>query len=1009
MAVAPYKFHTTPALNLLAHGAERLIAGYPFVADGVNLGGAQAHGNGWTGFAGDATVTGGVFTSDAGGNYMDLYTNGTAVVTLLAPAVADVVVPRGTFICCFKDFAPNNTAVTNVLGTGRSTATYDGAFGIARAALSNDLNIQLRVAGTTYLLTFTGILDGNWHVLAVEWGPDGGLVAYLDQWAATDGTYRQSAAACTGGWKVEATRKLTINGGVAGGSAGDLGVRCALFFDRRLSRRELEDYLCDPGLAFRPHPDEATHLLNSRAIAGRVTGTSAQFLVTTGSGTLSSANLALRSRVATDRYAVWAATPTDAAVAGATSYSGRQLVTTASGLTAGTRYWHVHEWTPDGTNWYPIPWEMGYLVTQRSSGRCRADIISDPHTGAQAYGTPAESVGQGCGLDLAGTPALWLNLVSWLNQRDLFIDADPPDFVVNLGDWQYHDAGGLANGTNDVAPNMILQCARTMRMHHLALACGGQYAVQGNHEPISGNYQNNGGKAQQKQALIALKRTFPNPTHQTYPEGGENQGAVADNPDWVPPLGGSYDQTYRNTYCVDALGENATPRQTWYAFRWGAALFVALDVYSYTSVPGTTGEAVFSLGAAQRAWLDALLAASDAKWTVILMHSCLRGEDTGYRRGRTRRPGRFNAVELWLHNLLRAKCAPGSVVVLHGHDHTMGSGYIGGVEYWCCPPETGATFVDATTDFYGPAEGYGALMNETQQVRVNATAGTYSLTFTGPDGEPVTIGPFAYDAALSTVTAAMAASGLTGYTTQQSGSSMSDEHGLVVTYYRGAWARKSWPLIVADTSNLTGTVTVTRVTAGGNTGAGLGIIKHLHLQGRLRLEWDEETFEIQVRQTYVNVANIDLLPSFNERQLLHKLTAADGVVTLVDDDGNAETPRVVVGVFPAAAMDAEGAEWWLDETLANQHDDEVPGLNYCEPPAGAYVAEPDPPHTSNQYTADAALPDGDVYALYFPRTAWRHSLTIRPRDDDQGKAFPPPWFARRAAAQRWRGAPRLGR
>src|SRR5204862_7140469 len=89
--------------------------------------------------------------------------------------------------------------------------------------------------------------------------------------------------------------------------------------------------------------------------------------------------------------------------------------------------------------------------------------------------------------------------------------------------------------------------------------------------------------------------------------------------------------------------EGGSPFQDYYAFTWGDALFVVLNVFTYTPTchllldnPGRADD--WTLGQAQLDWLRRTLAGATSKWKFLMIHHPVGGNggndvDSAYGRG----------------------------------------------------------------------------------------------------------------------------------------------------------------------------------------------------------------------------------------------------------------------------------------------------------------------------------------------------------------------------------------
>jgi hypothetical protein len=135
-------------------------------------------------------------------------------------------------------------------------------------------------------------------------------------------------------------------------------------------------------------------------------------------------------------------------------------------------------------------------------------------------------------------------------------------------------------------------------------------------------------------------------------------------------------------------------RASWYAWRWGDALFVVLDPYwSSKKLPG--GDAWgYTLGERQYRWLAETLAASNATYKFVFIHNLVGGLDGQMRGGIEAAPffewggkstdGSYAFDQMrsgWtlpIHPLLVRNRV---TAVFHGHDHLYARQELDGVVY----------------------------------------------------------------------------------------------------------------------------------------------------------------------------------------------------------------------------------------------------------------------------------------------------------------------------------------
>jgi phosphodiesterase/alkaline phosphatase D-like protein len=128
---------------------------------------------------------------------------------------------------------------------------------------------------------------------------------------------------------------------------------------------------------------------------------------------------------------------------------------------------------------------------------------------------------------------------------------------------------------------------------------------------------------------------------------------------------------------------NSTPRQNYYAWTWGDALFVVLDPY-WQSLPTRSGQDPWNmtLGNQQYRWLTDTLRNSPAKYKLVFIHQLVGGEGESGRGGleaaRWFEWGGANADNTsgflanrpdWEQPIANLLADTGVDIVFHGHDH----------------------------------------------------------------------------------------------------------------------------------------------------------------------------------------------------------------------------------------------------------------------------------------------------------------------------------------------------
>jgi hypothetical protein len=243
------------------------------------------------------------------------------------------------------------------------------------------------------------------------------------------------------------------------------------------------------------------------------------------------------------------------------------------------------------------------------------------------------------------------------------IQAAAPDFVANLGDMlDYHEYG-----FNTPPPDATI--ARQAYVNYRSTL--GELAGNAAHYPVIGGWDSESGcntaaeiDRSRSQRLLYL----PGAGSATYPEGG-------------------------------------SAFEDYYAFTWADALFVVLNVFTYTPTchllsfdPGLPDD--WTLGQAQLDWLRQTLANSHSKWKFLLIHHPVGGnagndDDSAYGRGggRAAHVGEQEVV----HQMMRDY---GVQIFFYGHDHVFTDMVVDGIHY-SLPGSAGAIwmFADAATGY----------------------------------------------------------------------------------------------------------------------------------------------------------------------------------------------------------------------------------------------------------------------------------------------------------------------
>lgn len=259
--------------------------------------------------------------------------------------------------------------------------------------------------------------------------------------------------------------------------------------------------------------------------------------------------------------------------------------------------------------------------------------------------------------------------IEGLRGAQSLIAADRPDILFFLGDeiwaqykWKYR---GLSFSDPREASIFLWE---EFRLHYADLLANQMNCF------VIGNHDNHSGYRILSKTISAgidiKKAYFPCPTHNTYPEGGEN-----------------------NKFNFHESGDRLffSPVENYYAFTWGDALFVVLDVETYTNLrqkpPRTPQD--WTLGETQYAWLEQTLAQSSAPWKFLMSHHLVGGWDkdpdgydgtVAYGRGGGMRYANVGEQRK-IHKLMVEHDV---TAFLYGHDHMFVRQVVDGISYICC-------------------------------------------------------------------------------------------------------------------------------------------------------------------------------------------------------------------------------------------------------------------------------------------------------------------------------------
>lgn len=263
---------------------------------------------------------------------------------------------------------------------------------------------------------------------------------------------------------------------------------------------------------------------------------------------------------------------------------------------------------------------------------------------------------------------------------------DYPDFILHIGDMlDFHDFG-----FNEPSPAASLTRAGYVHYRNVIgdiLGNTTHYFVIGNWDGENGDFTEEEIERSRSQRLLYM----PTPTADTYAEGGSDKA-------------------------------------DYYAFTWGDALFIVLNVMSYTKTGHYTASRKekpddWTLGRDQLDWLRKTLVDSAAKWKFIFVHHPVGGNggnsyDSAYGRG----GGRAAKVgeQAMVHELMKEY---GVNIFFYGHDHVFFDMVIDDIHY-TLPGSAGAPwmFTSLETGYpdgeYRPDSGHARIQVSPSQVNV---------------------------------------------------------------------------------------------------------------------------------------------------------------------------------------------------------------------------------------------------------------------------------------------------
>lgn len=333
---------------------------------------------------------------------------------------------------------------------------------------------------------------------------------------------------------------------------------------------------------------------------------------------------------------------------------------------------------PDASEFTASP-ERSFHTQRDRGGTFRFVVVADSHLGTADHCNPT--------------------LYTRTLQNAL---ADAPDFFLDLGDTFRADHIPVVNEAT------VERLYLDQRPYFGLLAASAPlFLATGNHETASGWVHDGSAESSAVWAVRARQKHYLNPLPDGFYSGDTH-------PDPVVGLPGDY-----------------------YAWEWGAALFVVLDPYWYTAVdPRASGDLWdWTLGEEQFRWLERTLATSTAPFKFVFAHH-VQGDGTrgGVEpaalfewggRGRNgasefaaRRPG----WEAPVHDLF---VRYGVTAFFQGHDHLFARQEKDGVVYQTCPMPADASYRQTNAEFFRS----GHVLPASGHLRVTVTPTTATVDY----------------------------------------------------------------------------------------------------------------------------------------------------------------------------------------------------------------------------------------------------------------------------------------
>lgn len=706
----------TPTRNLQAPKSDQLIVLYAFDEGAgavLDNKGTQPEGSpeDFDGTINNDVVSPGSWEIDVDeGDYYayDTYSGNNSIEVIDRTGEADYEIPRGSLFLRVASFnepgAPGEQQW--ICTTGSGIAATPGQININRqfSLLPGFLRVRHTDAGT---LNFPITAEGQKNNLLVTWG-ERGISAYLD------GVQYDFPTPTTNGVIIKANTLLRLNMNLSGAGGRN---RFYLFglWSAQLDEDEIYQLMSDPYILIRNSADVSSLF---RTYAGPQTGRQIDggttFSMVTSAGLAGSAYYRVKYEEGVD----FLSSPSTSSVA-STNQANSRLNLNLTGLSGNFKW--ICEVSNDNFAAHSeiVSGGMGRGGTKpEDTDSVDIVVISDDHLAMDALNevNPAMGYNRDIVRHADGT-AKHMNAHKAIQS----ITELHPDLLINLGDCFSCDRCANQNEAYSRAENYRNWTQPLLREAPMVF-------VHGNHEGGAGYFQHKflaNNYAIQKWGTNTLKRFILNPDSDTYEQKGEGAAGYDSTNDWLVGQDPDSADIEANTTL------NCTPLENFYAFRYGPALFIALDPYRYTEPgalvdqtdPGqpTRPTASWVLGTTQLNWLEWVLANFSAPWTVVMLHHLVGSEPIGIVAGTDyygRQAGtNIDDPSVWtavgdsippqltsFHNLM---IRYGVDVVLKGHDHRFAHVIKNGVNYISAPTLSAPSIVNNGWNFSEMFNSYG--------------------------------------------------------------------------------------------------------------------------------------------------------------------------------------------------------------------------------------------------------------------------------------------------------------